>query len=332
MLTQRRNFAPPLLFAAMQLETATTPDHDMRETAQRVWRNLVDEARNFVARRRSNWLPAALTTLFLVVLFAEPFRSLVIDWWTLPEAGHGLLLAPIAVWLAWKSGIRKDAEENHAFGLAVLAIAVALRCAAGLAAEFFTMRASLVMALGGLTIYHFGFRQLLHWWLPFTLASIAIPLPELVTQAVALPLQFQASRMGAAMLTWRDVPVLLTGNVIRLPGHELFVTEACSGLRSLTALISVSVLMSALVLRSVAGRTLLVLLAIPIAIVINGVRVFMTGFLVYFVSPALGNGFMHETEGMLLFLVSLAALAAVTWAVSSTETRVRAWRSVPEAQ
>ena len=55
------------------------------------------------------------------------------------------------------------------------------------------------------------------------------------------------------------------------------------------------------------------LLAIPIAIVINGVRVFMTGFLVFFVSPELGEGFMHLTEGWLLFLVSLASLGALAW-------------------
>src|SRR4029079_12443075 len=172
----------------------------------------------------------------------------------------------------------------------------------------------IVMALGGLTVYHFGMRQLLHWWLPFTLASLSIPLPELVTQSLALPLQFKASRMGAALLETRGVPVRLAGNVIRVPGHELFVTEACSGLRSLTALLSVAVLMSAMTFRTWIPRVALVLIAIPSAIVINGVRVFLTGFLVFFVSPALGEGFMHVTEGWLLYLVSLSVLAAFTWA------------------
>jgi exosortase len=172
------------------------------------------------------------------------------------------------------------------------------------------MRLSALGALIGLTVFHAGVRQVVHWWLPFTLAFLSIPLPELVTQALALPLQFKASQMGAALLEMRNVPVLLTGNVIRVPGHELFVTEACSGLRSLTALISTSILMGALFLKSVAGRALLVTFSIPIAILVNGVRVFLTGFLVYFVSPELGSGFMHATEGWLLFLVSLAGLAA----------------------
>jgi exosortase len=167
----------------------------------------------------------------------------------------------------------------------------------------------------------------IHWWLPFTLASLAIPLPELVTQALALPLQFRASKMGAAMLEMRDIPVLLLGNVIRIPGQELFVTEACSGLRSLTALLSVGVLMSAMVLQTLPGRIILILFVIPIAIVVNGIRVFLTGFLVYFVSPELGKGFMHLTEGWLLFLVSMACLGTVAWVGVILERRMSSRRT-----
>jgi exosortase len=260
------------------------------------------------------WLPVSVTVLLFAILFAKPFTLLVRDWWTLPEAGHGLLLAPVAVWLAWRSGIGPNVRPQRALGVGLLVVAVLIRCAAGLAAELFTMRASMVMALGAITIYQFGFRQVLRWWLPFALLCLSIPLPELITQTLALPLQFRASRMGAALLEMRNVPVRLSGNVILLPGRQLFVTEACSGLRSLTALIAMSVLLAALMLRTVPARIALVLLAIPVAIVVNGVRVFLTGFLVFFVSPSFGEGFMHLTEGWLLFLVSLAVLAGFTWA------------------
>jgi exosortase len=119
--------------------------------------------------------------------------------------------------------------------------------------------------------------------------------------------------MGAALLEMRSVPVRLAGNVIQLPGRELFVTEACSGLRSLTALLSMSVLIGALVLKKPVTRAALLLLAVPVAIVVNGIRVFLTGFLVYYVSPSYGEGFMHLTEGWLLFLVSMSILAGMAW-------------------
>jgi exosortase len=272
-----------------------------------------------MASRAAAFLPWAATALAFAVLFSKPIYLLVRDWWTMPEAGHGLLLAPVAVWMAWRAGISPDAKPNRALGVSLMLVAIVVRVASGLAAELFTMRGSVVIALAGITAYEFGFKQLVRWWLPFALVCLSIPLPELVTQAIALPLQFKASRMGAALLEMRNVPVRLAGNVIRLPGRELFVTEACSGLRSLTALLSMAVLLGALMLHRPITRVALLLLAVPVAIAVNGVRVFLTGFLVYYVSPAYGEGFMHVTEGWLLFLVSLAILGAVTWLAGVAE-------------
>jgi exosortase len=200
---------------------------------------------------------------------------------------------------------------------------VLLRAVSELAAELFTMRFSMILALSGLIVFHWGWRQLLRWWLPVLLLLLALPLPELVTSALALPLQFRASRLGAMLLEWRNVPVRLSGNVIEIPGHRLFVTEACSGLRSLTALLSLTILTAGVWLRSWTSRIIIVAAAIPLAILINGVRVFLTGFLVYFVDPRLGQGFMHLTEGWLLFLVSMSAVGALTVIIRAIEQRAR---------
>ena len=269
--------------------------------------------------RLLSFIPAAITAVSFLALFSQPLVMLVQDWWHLPEAGHGLLLAPVALWLAWRSGIRRDASPNPGLGIAILVLAVLLRYIAGLAAELFTMRESMILALVGLTVYNYGFRQVLWWWLPFVLGALTVPLPELVTQQLALPLQFEASRMGAFLLNARHVPAQLAGNIIRIPGRELFVTEACSGLRSLTALLSLAVLMGGVALRHPISRLALIAIAIPIAILINGLRVFLTGFLIFFVSPELGDGFMHATEGWLLFLVSFAALALISWSFRLAE-------------
>ena len=268
--------------------------------------------------------PAALVTaLCFTLLFAKPFALLLRDWWTNPEAGHGLLLAPVALWLAWKRGLLATAAPAPALGVALLLAAVLVRGVSELAAELFTMRGSLLLAAVALIVYYRGYRQALHWWLPILLVALSIPLPELVTSSIALPLQFKASALGASLLEWRDVPVLLAGNVIHIPGHQLFVTEACSGLRSLNALLSLAVLIGGLWLRFPASRLLLVVVAIPVAILINGVRVFLTGFLVFFVSPKFGEGFMHLSEGWLLFLVSLILIGAVAFLIGALERRLR---------
>jgi exosortase len=270
----------------------------------------------FDPRAAAPWIVAALA---FVVLYWEPMRMLAWDWWNEPDAGHGLLLAPLALFLAWKKGVSPRARPQVWAGIAILFAAVSLRYASGLAAEFFTMRLSLLGALGALVVYRWGFVQLRHWWLASILLLLAIPLPQVVLGSLALPLQFQASRFGAAMLDWRHVPVLLQGNVIHIPGQTLFVTEACSGLRSLTALLALGVLIGGLWLQRPTLRWVLVLLAIPIAMLLNGLRIFITGFLVYFIDPSLGEGIMHYTEGWAMFVAAFGILSAVAWCLVQLE-------------
>lgn len=270
---------------------------------------------------RTRGIVAALTVVTFVLLFADPMVSTATTWWSNPESGHGLLLAPLAVWLAYRRGMSPRAQPQRAVGVLMLVLAVVLRYVAALAAEAFVGRVSMFLALAGLVVWGWGVRQLLYWWLPVALLSLSVPLPDIVLGALALPLQFKASQLGAALLSMRGIPVHLDGNVIRLPGHDLFVTEACSGLRSLTALLSLGVLLGGLQLRRPVSRIAIILLAIPVAVLVNGVRVFVTGFLVAFVNPALAEGFSHMTEGWLLFLVAFTILGGLTVLISRLETR-----------
>jgi exosortase len=254
-----------------------------------------------------------------LVLFAGPMADLAKQWWTDPNAGHGLLLAPIALYLAWRSGVRPDAKGQPVLGLCLLVVSVLLRYVGALAAELFTMRTSLVGAIIALIVFAWGARQLVRWWLPLTLVVLSVPLPTVVLNSAAFPLQLEASKMGAALLAWRQIPVLLDGNVIRLPGHTLFVTEACSGLRSLAALVALGVLIAGLWLKKPPMRLLLIAAAIPVAILLNGIRVFLTGFLVFFVDPKLGEGFMHLTEGWIIFVFAFAILGGLAWVLVRLE-------------
>lgn len=258
-----------------------------------------------------------------LVLFWQPLTSLARDWWTDPDSAHGLLLFPVALFLMWRRGRAEGARPQPLLGVVVLVAAVVLRYLSGLAAELFTMRLSLIGGLLGLTIFWLGLRQVLHWWLPLALLGLSIPLPDVLTGTLALPLQRKASALGALMLSARHVPVRLAGNVLHLPGRSLFVTEACSGLRSLTALLALGLMIGGIWLRSWWGRGALIAAAIPVAVALNGVRVFLTGFLMYFVSPAFGLGVMHYSEGWVIFVAAFAILGGVAWLVAAAEHRLR---------
>lgn len=263
-----------------------------------------------------------ITAISFAALFAKPAASLLHDWLTDADAAQGLLLFPIALWLGWRRGVRDDARSNERLGIAVLLFAVFIRYSAGLAAELYSMRMAIVVAAVGLTIYFFGLRQVRHWWLSFTLAALSIPFPALILNQIALPLQLRASQIGASLLEWRHVPVHLSGNVLYIPGHELFVATACSGLRSLSALVSLGLLLSYQGVQTAVGRALVLVTTLPVAVIVNGIRLFLTAFLMHFVSADLGTGFMHFTEGWILFLGAFATLGLVAWLVAVAEKRV----------
>ncbi len=269
----------------------------------------------------ANRIALAATVITFAILFAQPFVNTARTWWTDPEAGHGLLLAPLAFILAWRQGVRNDVRANPAGGVTLLLLAVFIRYISALAADPFLARASMFLALAALVIFVWGFRQVAAWWLPSLLLALSVPLPEMIMTTLALPLQLKASSLGAALLSTRGIPVHLDGNVIRLPGHDLFVTEACSGLRSLTALLGIGVLLGGLLLKHPVTRVVLVAIALPVAVLINGIRVFITGFLVLFVDPDMADGFTHLTEGWLMFLVAFAILALFTIAATRIERR-----------
>jgi exosortase len=272
------------------------------------------------AERWKTLAPLIAAGLAFLVLYQEALTTLLRDWWNDPDAAHGLLLAPIALFLIWRRGRAPGARAQPALGLALLFGAVLLRYLSGLAAELFTLRMSMLGAAGALVVFALGFRQILHWWLPVLLLILSVPIPEVLLGSLALPLQLKASQMGAALLESRHVPVHLAGNVIHLPGRALFVTEACSGLRSLTALIALGLLMGGLWLRSSWARGALLLLAIPVAMLLNGLRIFLTGFLAYFVDPRLSEGFMHYTEGWVIFAIAFFILGGIAWALGRLET------------
>ncbi len=274
-----------------------------------------------------SYAPHLLTAVAFIILFSHPMTLLARDWWNDPEAGHGLLLAPISIWLAWKAGIRPGSRPSVLLGSLLILGAVGLRYLSGLAAELFTMRMSMVIALAGIIVFFWGVRQVLHWWLPFALFMLSIPIPAVLINALAFPLQLKASSMGAALLEFRHVPVKLMGNVILLPGRQLFVTEACSGLRSLTALLALGLLVGGMFLKHPLSRVLLVGITLPVAIVVNAFRVFLTGFLVFYVSPEMGEGFMHMSEGWLLFIVAFVILGLMAWVMRIAERQLAARRT-----
>lgn len=253
-----------------------------------------------------------------IALYGPTIVGLGANWLVSGEYGHGLLLLPISVWLAWRTRVAKPTSERlpGLLGIGLCSIGLLLGALAG---EVFLQRVALVGTLMSLTVYYLGIGQLRAWWLPFALVASSVPLPDVLLDTLTLPLQLFASHAAVTLLDARHIPVGQAGNVIFLPGQELFVAAACSGLRSLSALLGLTLLLAGTTLASATGRMTLVVLAIPAAIGANVFRVFLTGFAAYYVGPQVTHGLPHKALAVVVFLLPLAFVALVALGIRKLE-------------
>ena len=240
------------------------------------------------------------------------------DWATSGEYGHGFLLVPIAAVLA-RSRVADSRSPHAGLGMVALVSAVSLFLVGALAGERFTQRLGMLGVLVGLTLFYSGWGQVRAWWLPFALLASSIPLPEVVLDTITLPLQLFASGAAVWLLDARHIPVGQAGNVIFLPGQELFVAAACSGLRSVSALFGLTLLIAGTCVRSVPGRLLLLGMAVPLAIGANVLRVFGTGFGAYYFGPDVARGFSHHAMAAVAFALPLAVVGVTAWILARLE-------------
>jgi exosortase len=138
-----------------------------------------------------------------------------------------------------------------------------------------------------------------------------IPIPAILFNQIAFPLQLMASQSAAWLLPLLGVPTLRLGNVIQLPVMTLEVVEACSGIRSLVSLTTLAIIYGYLLDNRVARRVILAFSAIPIAVIANSLRIVGTGVLGEYWDPEKAEGFFHTFSGWLIFVVSLLMLFAV---------------------
>jgi len=265
-------------------------------------------------------LPPALLLAIagFVVLFFDVARTLVADWSTDDNYSHGFLVVPVAVFLAWE---RRDAlaaapARPHAFGLVLILGSLVVLGAGLLGAEFFLTRLAMVGVLTGAVLFVWGAAHLRLLAFPLAFLLLMIPLPAILFNQIALPLQLLASQVGEAGLRLAGVPVLREGNVMVLARTTLEVAEACSGIRSLVSLLTLGIVYGYFMDSRTWVRWLLALATVPIAVATNGLRVAGTGIAAHHYGPEAAEGFLHTFSGWLVFVSALALLFALREVVS----------------
>jgi exosortase len=299
--------------------------------------------------RKYLWQIVAISSA-LIFAYATVLAKLGHDWWTDENYSHGLLIPFIIVFILWSQRDRlapAARRPSTAVGLSAVLFALFALWAGTAGAELYMQRTSLVLLLAGTVVYFWGFSLLRLLVVPLFLLLLAIPIPAIIFNKIAFPLQLFASRCAVWAMTLFDIPVLRQGNVIELmplgarETKKLEVVEACSGIRSLMTLVTLAVVfayfthpreensddgdrpsstpsnpsfrISGLKSFGFWRSSIIVLSAVPIAIFTNALRVSGTGVLARYYGTRVADGFFHSFSGWVIYVVAFLMLFAVGW-------------------
>jgi len=265
------------------------------------------------ANDRFLWFKASLVAGLVIALYARVLSDLALDWWIDPGSSHGMLIPPIAIYIAWlrRRSTLATPPSADARGLWLTLLACLMLLVGILGAEFFLTRTSFVVLLAGLIWTFWGLPRFKTLLFPIVLLCTMIPLPQIIYNLLAAPLQLFASQVATDLVQSLGVTVYRDGNVIHLAGISLGVAEACSGLRSLTSLVTAALLVGFLQCTRIRTRVLLVSLSVPIAIGMNVVRVAGTA-LIAEQNQQYALGYYHLFSGWLVFLAGFGIVGAAS--------------------
>ena len=249
----------------------------------------------------------------IVLMYAGVLQSLVRQWSSDDNYSHGFFVLPLAAYFAWerRGALAAAARKPSVLGLVVILGSLVVWAAGLLGAELFLTRISMIGVTAGTVLFVWGWLHLRILLFPILFLLLMVPLPAIIFNQIAFPLQLVASQAGEVVIATAGIPVLREGNVLQLPSQTLEVAEACSGIRSLVSLLMLAIVLGYFTERRTGVRVLIAFAAIPIAILANAARVAGTGLAAEWVSPAAAEGFFHTFSGWLVFVVAFAGLLIV---------------------
>jgi exosortase D (VPLPA-CTERM-specific) len=249
----------------------------------------------------------------IAVSFA-PALSRLYDTWSLqPEYSYGILIPALSLFLIWRQReqLRGLRITGSWYGLALVAAGLALRVVGELSTMSTLQRYAFLLVLYGVLLALTGpviFRRL---WMPLAILIFMVPLPMFLTDGLSLDLQLVSSALGVWVIRAVGISVYLEGNVVDLGTYKLEVAEACSGLRYLFPLLTLSFLVAYVFRGPMWKRAVIFLSSVPITILMNSLRIGVIGITVDRWGTRMAEGLLHEFEGWAVFMFSVAAVLLI---------------------
>jgi exosortase len=243
------------------------------------------------------------------------------------EYTHLLLIVPISLSLILteRTRLKSTIEPGVEFGAALLFVAILTACySRWMTARHNDVQLSISMLAAviwwiGSFVFCFGARTARVFLFPLCFLFWMVPIPSPLLNKIIAFWQ-QGSALSASMLfSAFGIPVTQDGIIISIPGLTLQVAQECSSLRSSLMLIVTSMVLAHLFLRSFWRKTAVVVVAIPLSIAKNGLRIFTIAILGTRVDPGFLHGDLHRRGGIVFFLAALLVVLLLLWLLNRGE-------------
>ena len=262
----------------------------------------------------------------LIVGFREPLAGMVRLWSVSPMYSYGITVPFISGYLLWttRSALRAlEPRPALAPGAAVIACAIAMFVAGGAAGVQVVQQIAFLVALVGVVLVLLGVACLRLAWAPLAYLLLMIPLWDGLTERLHHPFQLRSASIGIWVLQAVGIPAHREDTIISLPGLTMEVARACSGVNYLVAVVALGLPLSYLYLRSPWRRVVLLVAAVAVAALSNGLRVALIGLLAHFEIGSPLHGPFHVLHGLFV--------AAIGYVVLFAGLRLLAEKSPPDA-
>ncbi len=252
----------------------------------------------------------AITALVLLAGFWETIADMVGRWDSQEEYGYGYLIPVISAFFVWqkKNELAEQRFEPTWSGVLIVVFAGLIFFMGAVATTHTLSQYALVLAVLGVALSLLGWRAFRIVAIPLALLFFMVPLPPFIYNTLSTKLQLISSELGVAVIRLFDISVYLEGNVIDLGTFKLQVVEACSGLRYLFPLVSLSFIAAYIYNAAFWKKAVVFLSSIPITVFMNSFRIGMIGVLVEYYGIEQAEGFLHDFEGWFIFMACTGIL------------------------
>jgi exosortase len=264
---------------------------------------------------RAWWWAAGAVAAMLAVAYAPNFRDLFRSWSDDPNYSHGFLVIPIALFMLWRRlgdmPWERPREGAHAssWSWAILAIVLVVRFAAYEQNLQWVETATLLPAMVCLTWSFGGVPLLQRAWPSILFLVFMLPLPTAVNGLISMPLQRIAATGSFYILQLSGFWAIQQGNIINLKTgdgmEQLDVALACNGLKMLMTLAATVTAAVLLLPLPTWKRIVLLLSAVPIAMISNMIRIVTTGWCYYYITGEGAKEWAHDISGWLMMPLAL---------------------------